>query len=127
MVSAAATTGKMPNPRIAQLIAQHLPAGIPHPGDPDNHQPPVMVPLPAFRTAGMPEDMAERVNNTARLISEGIVHLMETAGQSEIVPRAELAELRVAEVPDGQPTPILCSSCRKPLFSENLTSGPAYA
>jgi len=70
--------------------------------------------------------MAERVNNTAKLIGEGIVHLIETAGQSEIVSHTELENLRVAVVPDGQPTPVLCVSCRKPLFWVNLTDGPAY-
>jgi hypothetical protein len=118
----------MPNSAIAQLIAQHLPAGLPHPGDPTTNQPPISIPLPAFRTTGMPSEMAETINNTTGLIAEAIVNLIETVGESEIVSKAELAKLRVADVPKGQPTPIMCSACRSPnpMLWVNLTDGPAY-
>ncbi len=116
----------MPNAPIAQLIAQHLPAGLPHPGDPTTGQPPVNLPLPAFRTTGMNAELAEQINNTAVLIGEAIVNLVETKGDSEIVSKAELQKLRTADIPDGQPTPILCMACRQPMLWVQLTDGPAY-
>lgn len=92
----------MPNPAAAAAIAQRLPQGLPHPGDPENNQPPFVIPLPGFRSAGMsPEQASEFIGQSAQLWAEAIVHLIE--GDFEILTKAEARQLReaAADAPDG--------------------------
>jgi hypothetical protein len=113
----------MPNDAIAQLISKHFPLGLPHPGDLARKQPPILIQLPAFRTAGMQPELAKRVTNTLKLVGEAIVNLVETVGDSEIVSKKELAQLRAPK--PGEPTPVLCRNCRSPMLWLNIVNGRA--
>jgi hypothetical protein len=108
------------NPAIAQLIATNLATGLPHPGE--NGSKPFSIPLPAFRTVGMPKDMAENAQKTASLLGESIVHLIECNG-CEIVDKTELEQLRAPA--DPQRTPVNCSQCGNPLFWLPVVNGRA--
>jgi hypothetical protein len=57
----------MPNPHVADLITEHLCTGLIHPGN-GADKPAVALPLPMFRTTGMPDKMADNVKNTANTI-----------------------------------------------------------
>lgn len=82
----------MANETIAMMIAGGLQAGLVHPGSENEKS--MTLGLPAFRTAGMPEQVRTQVELTVKLIGEAIVHLIETDGHSEIVDKDELAQLR---------------------------------
>lgn len=79
---------------IAELISDRLANGLQHPGYPDTEQPATTIRLPLFRTAGMPNEFLEQINETVKMIGEAIVHTIETEGESVIIPRAELDALR---------------------------------
>lgn len=103
----------MPNARAVTLIAERLPAGLLHPGDPDAHQPAKLIPLPGLASTGMPTDQAAHFAKEAglpesdvpKLIAEAIVHMLETEGL-EVVARTELEQLRaqVATPQEASPT-----------------------
>lgn len=84
----------MSNAALAELIAKRLATGLVHPGNPDANQPPMPIMLPVFRTAGMPTEMVELAEKTAKLIGEAIIALIETEGATKLVPKAELEEWR---------------------------------
>lgn len=113
----------MPNDAMASLIAKHLSTGLPHPGNPDNGQPAILIPLPAFRTDGMSPPQAAQIQATTVLIGQAIVHLIETGTGAELVDKAELEQLRAP--PEGQPMPVECIVCRKPLLWLNVVNGRA--
>lgn len=73
---------------ISELIAQKFVEGLYHPGD-GEHQAPLTIRLPMFRTSGMPEPMVQQVTLTTKLISEAIVYLIEHEGNSDIVPKQQ--------------------------------------
>lgn len=79
---------------ISELIADKLANGLYHPGDMENGQAPMTLRLPMFRTVGMAPEVNQQVEMTVKLIAESIVHLIETEGECEIVPRVELERLR---------------------------------
>lgn len=79
---------------ISELIAKKLAEGLYHPGDMQNGQAPTTIRLPMFRTVGMAPQVCQQVNQSTLFIAEAIVHLIETEGQCDIVPRAELEQLR---------------------------------
>ncbi len=88
------------NQAAVDLIAAALPAGLCHPGD-DTTSPRV-IPLPGFRTTGMSDEQAqELVGQSATLVAEALVHLLE--GEYEILPKTEATQLRqdAADAPDG--------------------------
>lgn len=87
----------MPDPRMADLITTHLASGLLHPGNPENDKPPWTIMLPFRSSPGMPKEMVEQLNVTAKAIGEAIIHLIETEGQSVIVSRDELARLRYTQ------------------------------
>lgn len=82
----------MANKKIAELISKGLREGMTHPGRNGGESRPLVPGW--FRTAGMPKEMAQLVNETADLLGEAIVALIETEGESEIVQRGSSAELR---------------------------------
>lgn len=90
----------MPNAAIAALIAEKLP-DLTHPGDGSGA---ISLPVSTFRTAGIPPEMAEQFArdagypsaNIPLLIAEALVHLIETQGDSEIIRRSELTDMRKA-------------------------------
>lgn len=85
----------MANKKIAELIAGALRNGVTHPGR--NGGDPMPIVIPMFRTAGMPQEMTELVDETTTLLGEAIVHLIETDGESEIVSKDQATQLRIAE------------------------------
>ena len=98
----------MPNKKIADLISKTLRDGnLVHPGR--DGGPPTPIALPMFRTAGMPPEMAELVSNTADLLAEVLVAVIENEGDSEIVDRERAALL---DVPDETPRKVVTVHCR---------------
>ncbi|EUA18456.1 putative gp80 [Mycobacterium xenopi 3993] len=91
----------MPNAAVAGLIAQRLPEGLLHPGDPNANQPAKLIPLPGLRSTGIPPEMAKQFaaqaglpsHDVPKLIGEAIVYLLETEGFA-IIPSTELEQLR---------------------------------
>lgn len=117
----------MPNERAAALIAQRLPE-LTHPGDGNGA---ILLPVSTFRMAGIPPEQAEQFARDAgypsvdvpRLIGEALVHLIETEGDSEIVPRSELAAMRnaaaAAEPQRHRQVQVHCY-CGTPLFRAHM-------
>jgi hypothetical protein len=114
----------MANQAIAELIATHLGTGLPHPGRPETNEAPRALPLAAFRTAGLPAEMADMVVDTAHCVGEAIVHLVELSG-SVIIERAELDELRAADDQPGEALPVVCTSCKQPILYLRVVNGRA--
>lgn len=79
----------MADPHIAELIADRMANGLIHPGDPANGQASMEIKLPLFRMPGQPEEMYKNIQITVRLIAESIVYLIETEGNSDIIPRTQ--------------------------------------
>lgn len=79
---------------IAELISDKLASGLEHPGYPDTEQQAVTIRLPLFRTAGMPNEVLEQVNETVKMIGEAIVYTIETEGASVIIPKTEYEALK---------------------------------
>ena len=136
----------MPNERITTFLAERLAAGLWHPGDPAKDQKPKLIPLPGLASSGIPPEMAEQFAqeaglpsaNVAQLVAEAIVNVIETDGETEMVPRAELQQLRAqaatfaANPPAGQMVTVCCHcSPAEPLAELSLgrpqvmTSGAA--
>lgn len=92
----------MPDQSVIDLIAQSLANGLTHPGDQKSG--PIALPLPMFRTASLPPDMAEQFAqeaglphaDIARLTAEALVHTMENSGKA-IVDTAELERLQAVD------------------------------
>jgi|SRR5215207_7455329 len=121
----------MPNPQIERLLADALRTGLTHPGDPDRRIPPKPIVLPFGHAAGRPKEMNDLMDATVKLLSEAIVHHIETEGDSEIVPREEAIAMRRA-VGEGPPapsaTPVFCKcdhDRKDPLALLTITS-PDY-
>lgn len=119
----------MARPDIADLIKNSLGSGLPHPGKPETREPPRLIPLMAFRTAGMPQEMRQHIENTAQCIGEAIVHLIEApapiGADSVIINRSELDELRAAEDQPGDSLPVVCRICKHPIAYLRVISGRA--
>lgn len=99
---------------MAEVITKGLREGLVHPGDASKDQPSVAIPIPAFRTASMPPEMAEHVTTTARLIGEAIVHQIRS--EATLVPNDEYKKLTGTEyppVPDGRV--VVYCRCQQPL------------
>lgn len=117
----------MPNPAAVQLIAQALPA-LTHPGDGR----PVTIPLPMFRSSGIPADQAEQFAQDAglphadvtTLVAEAIVHLLETNGLAP-TPAGQLDELQRAatavEHLAHRDVKIICRCCGTELFTATFS------
>ncbi len=82
------------NTSIANLIANKLTNGLPHPGNKEAGEEPVTIRLPLFKMASMPAEMYQQVEHTVKMLSEAIVYVIETEGDSEIVKKSELQALR---------------------------------
>lgn len=82
-----------------------------------------------FRTAGMPQEMSELVDETASLLGEAIVALIEEEGDSEIITKDKAVEMRIAEQDDTATRHVSvhcrCDSDRKdPLAIFTITNSP---
>lgn len=117
----------MPNKKIADLITKGLREGLMAPGV-DGGKPTPLV-MPGFRTAGMPKEMSELVDETAVLLGEAIVALIENEGASEIVDKDRMAEVAIAEADDGAMRQLAvhcrCDTSRSdPLMFLPITNSP---
>lgn len=117
----------MANKKIAELISTGLRNGLTHPGR-DGGKPIPLV-LPMFRTAGMPQEMTELVDETVVLLGEAIVALIEEEGGSEIVTKEQAAELQIAQQDPAAIRQVMvhcrCDSDRKdPLAILTVTNSP---
>lgn len=115
----------MSNPEIVELIAAKLKSGdLVHPGDPDKDIPPTPIALPFKSVPGMPEEMTQLMDRSAQLLAEAVVSIIETDGDSEIVPRTEAKAMRkaVGEGPVGpQVVPLHCRCGGPPLAMLSVT------
>ena len=116
----------MPNKKIAELISQGLREGLMAPGV-DGAKPTPLV-LPGFRTAGMPKEMADLVDETSKLLGEAIVLLIEDSG-SVIVDKTKMEELAIAEADESANRQVAvhcrCDSGRiSPLAIFTITNSP---
>lgn len=117
----------MANKKIADLISAGLRNGLTHPGREGGE--PIPIVLPMFRTAGQPQEMSDLVNETANLLGEAIVALIEEDGDSEIISKAQGVEMRIAEQ-DESATRIVAVHCRcdservDPLAILTVTNSP---
>jgi len=92
----------MPNPEMVSVIAKGLKDGLPHPGDRENHQTAQLIQIPGMNTVGVPREVLDQMAKAAglpssdmpTLVAEALVNLIETDGDSEIVRKSELKELR---------------------------------
>lgn len=112
--------------QVANLVAQGLRDGLVHPGDPAQNQPPIAIPLAAFRGAPtLPPDQAEHLQATAQLVAEAIVALIST--QATIVDPQELVELKGGDHPPAPTgtTMVYCRRCHKPLVGIPVRDGVA--
>lgn len=110
----------MPNQPIADLLARSFGEGFVHPGD--GKTGPVVVPIAGYRTTGMPPQMADIMDISAKLLGEAIVHTIETNGDGNtIITNTELEQLRAradARPPIGaRSTTFKCKLCDNKLFS----------
>lgn len=120
------------NAAAAVLIADNL-GRLVHPGD--GRSPAMVVPLIGYRTTAMPDEYAEQMRGSAKLVGEAIVHTIESGGYS-IVSTAELAELRKqakSGVDRHRHIGLTCTHCRNPIVKrinidvENPTvNGPHF-
>lgn len=117
----------MPNEALATMIAESLATGLPHPGR--ANEPPRLLPLVAFRTAGMAEDMRRMVTESAKCVGEALVNLIEApapvGANSVIIRREDLDELRANDAAPGKSMPVVCSACKKPMLYLRVTNGRA--
>lgn len=90
------------NQPAVDIIAQALTSSLHHPGD--DKTAPVVIPLPMFRTNGIPPEAAAHFAqeaglphaNIAQLTAEAIVHTLQAAGK-DVIDTAELSRLRQAD------------------------------
>jgi hypothetical protein len=102
----------------AALIAENLGKGLPHPGNPAANQPPTRVPMPGFRVASLPQEMAKAVNAAAQLIGEATIHLLHTAGYQLVHTDTTPAHADIA----GQDWLVIrCTHCHQMLFAVDHT------
>lgn len=120
----------MPNDRIVDLLASALP-GLTHPGKDGAGS--IQLPVAAFRAANtLPPQIAEQFAQDAglpsadmpRLFAEAIVYAIESGGDCEIVPRAEMAALRANASATGKAAPLrqveMHCNCGAKLFGAQL-------
>ena len=116
----------MPNKKIADLISNRLRDGLTHPGH--DGGPPTPIALPFFRTAGMPPEMGDLVTETANMLGEAIVALIEGEGESEIIDRDQAVEFRVADEAAPRRQVLVHCRCDKkrsdPLAVLTVTNNP---
>jgi hypothetical protein len=110
------------NAAAVALIAERLPNGLVHPGDGDT-QPAKPIPMPWLGNLGLPAGQSEQfareagmpANDAPKVLAEAIVHLLESDGGFDIVPRTEIAQLRgeAATLDDLNPSaPVVAIHCR---------------
>lgn len=118
----------MTNKVLADLITRGLREGLTHPGREGGQGIPIL--LPQFRTGGMPKEMVELADETATLLGEAIVNLIETEAGVELIPQGEAEQLREQALERGS-TRVVSIHCRcdreraNPLAILTVTNSPA--
>jgi hypothetical protein len=103
----------MSNAKIAALITDALVEGrLVHPGDPASDLPPRQIVLPIFQSDGQPKEVADLMATTAKFLGEAIVALIETEGETSMIPTAKLDEMRVATTPEKPGRRVVKVHCR---------------
>ena len=120
----------MPNKVVAELISAKLSSGLTCPADPEFNPKETDIVLPAFRTAGMPDEVVKQVGVMSSMLGRAIVHLIESSN-FEIVDRAEIVRLRNLEAAAGgqrsRVVPVHCRCDRErrdPLLVLTATDDP---
>ncbi|AXN50956.1 hypothetical protein DSM43518_02038 [Mycobacterium marinum] len=119
----------MPNQPFIDIVTKGLAGGLIHPGDDKTKAFP--LPLPTFRTAGMPKEMAQHFAeeaglphpDIAKLTAEALDNLLEQQGKS-VVDTAELTRLRKLDAdwePRRKRTVALTCNCGAMLARVNVT------
>jgi hypothetical protein len=98
----------MSNPHIAALIASKLRDGVVHPGDPAKDVQPRTIALPFGMRAGQPQEMLDLMDATTTMLAEAIVNLIETDGDTALVPNDELAAMQATTPDKGATIPVFC-------------------
>jgi hypothetical protein len=117
----------MSNEQAVRLIADNL-AALTHPGDGK----PVVLPLPMFRSSGIPADQADQFAKDAglphadinKLVAESIVALLE-ANNMPPTPQAHIDQLTVAAAANeharNRDVELHCQFCGTALFTVVVT------
>lgn len=91
----------MTNQLLVDLLARTFTAGaLQHPGDENSG--PRVIPIPGFRSTGMPDDQAqEMIGQAAKLWAEALASAIDA--EFDVMTKADAAQLRqdAAEAPDG--------------------------
>lgn len=90
---------------IIDVIAEGFRTGLPHPGDPLADQKPQTIVMPGMNLRGIPPEVLDRFAKDAglpssdlpKLLAEAVVNLIQTTGNSEIVPKPAKAETIIPE------------------------------
>ena len=114
----------MPNPPVADHIANKLREGLTHPGD-GKANTAFALPMAMFRATGMSAQMIEQFAKEAglphgdmpKLTGEAIVHEIEASGRT-IVDNTDLQKLQASAVPVATEQRIVlkCNLCGNMLF-----------
>lgn len=103
----------MSNQKIAALITDALvESRLVHPGDPARDMPARQIVLPIFQAEGQPKEVADLMAQTAKFLGEAIVHLIETEGETSMVPTGQLEEMRIATTPEKPGRRVVKVHCR---------------
>lgn len=109
------------NQPIIDLLTSRA-GSLMYPGDEKSKPFPLVLPM--YRTDGQDPDATEATMTIAKLHMTAIVHLIETDGDSTIVPNAELAQLRAAAAANEQlrhRQPTIYCQCGTSLGRLNIT------
>lgn len=91
----------MTNQLLVDLLTRTFAAGaLQHPGD--DNSPARVIPIPGFRSTGMPEEQAqEMIGQASKLWAEALASAI--AAEFDVLAKADAAQLRqdAAEAPDG--------------------------
>ncbi len=84
------------NQAAADAIAAMLADPLQHPGNPDTKQPSASLVIPMFRLHGKPAPFADAGRQVNATVAEAIVYFIEHNLGLELIPTAELDQLRGA-------------------------------
>lgn len=102
----------MPNAELARLISEGMRDGMIHPGDPSRDVPARPIAFPVFRSQGQPKEVADLIDATVKQLGEAVVHLIETRGETALVPISEYENLKgLSDEPPGQRTVVVHCHC----------------
>jgi hypothetical protein len=106
----------MPSPyaELAVQLAAKLQAGLNWPGDPARKLPPKTLLLPLRPGAGMPKEMGQLLNETAKQLAEAMIHFVTAESGKKLVDVGEMERLSTMETRTSggkqfaRPVPLHC-------------------